>query len=316
VILVDLVSGFLGAGKTTWLERLAQRDPGRYDCVIVNEAATTGIDDSTLERVFPGRVLLLSGACICCGGAEALRTTLREKVAAHHRRSADGDGYVAIETSGITDPEAVLSLITSDPVLSANIRIRDVMVLVSAVGAHHDLRHRAVAQRQVAVADVVYVSRSDLVDVAACESVVAAVRALNDDVVVRDARTDQLLTTTAQVTIPRLARTQDSSLRTWSTPVGPGTSWAEYAVWLHLMTQSHPDGLLRTKAVLPAASGAMLVQSVGGSVLPVVAAQPTAHYRAAGVLVDLDVSRVERSFSAFVPSAQVDPRRSLFAPGC
>lgn len=310
MILLDLVSGFLGAGKTTWLERIALRDPGRYDCVIVNEAASAGIDDSTLERAFPGRVVLLSGACICCEGSDALLTTLRDLVTVRHRRLAGGNGDVVIETSGISDPQAVLRLIDSDPVLSANIRVRHVMVLVSAVGAHHELRHRQVAQRQVALADTVYVSRSDLVEASACESVVAAVRALNGDVVVRDARTEELMTTTAQATISMLPHAQDLGLRTWSTPLGPRTSWAEYAVWLHLMTQSHPQKLLRTKAVLPSSYGAMLVQSVGGAVLPVVAAPPTANYRAAGVLVDLETFRVERSFSAFVPSAQVDLRRS------
>lgn len=306
MIFLDLVSGFLGAGKTTWLERLAFRDPDRYECVIVNEAASAGIDDSALERAFPGRVLLLSGACICCEGVEALRSSLLDLVAVRHRRLVGGGGDIVIETSGISDPQSILRMIDSDPVLQANIRVRQVVVLVSAVGALHDLRHLEVAQRQVAVADVVYISRSDLVDAAVCESVVAAVRALNCEAMVRDARTGELMTTTVKAMISMLPHVEDLGLRSWSTPVGPRTSWAEYAVWLHLITQSYSAKLLRTKAILPWEHGAMLVQSVGGEVLPVVVSQPTTDYRTTGVFVDLEISRVERSFFAFVPSARVD----------
>ncbi len=309
MIVVDLVGGFLGAGKTTWLERVAQREPDRYDGVIVNEVAATGIDDSTLERAFPGRVVLLSGACICCDAAEQLRGVLHDLVVTRHQRTTSSeDDHVVIETSGVSDPHALVSLIEDDPVLSANIRIRQVIVLVSAVAARRQLRHRPLAQRQVALADVVYVSCSDLVEEDVRQDAVAAVRALNAEAAVRDARTEELLPAPAQAPMQLASPDQGAGVRTWSTALGPHTAWAEYAVWLHLMTQSHPESLLRSKAVLPSADGPMLVQSVGGTVLPVTAAPPDADYRAACVVVDVQVSRVERSFSAFVPSAGEGPR--------
>lgn len=307
MIVLDVVGGFLGAGKTTWLRRLLAREPDRYGAVIVNEAAQAGVDHRSVGGLDPQAVHLVAGGCVCCDGRAELRDVLHDLVADRHRGRHLTDLAVVLETSGVTDPWAVAGMIGEDPVLAENVRVGQVIALVDGVDGTAQLRHRRLAQRQVLLATTVLVSRSDLVGPEVLAGVVSHVRSLNPHATVCDARTAHPLEPGAPVEVPELGPSGDATdgepLLGWSTPVSAGTSWPEYAVWLELMTRRHPTALLRTKAVLPGPDGVMLVQSVGRMVLPVERAWPGHDLSVASVSQGIRPECIEKSLRAFVPSA-------------
>ena len=99
---VTLLTGFLGAGKSTFLNKvLAHPDTGHI-AVIVNEFGEVGLDNDLIESA-EDEVILLSSGCICC----SMRGDLAETIADLLKRRDAGEitfERVVIETTGLADP--------------------------------------------------------------------------------------------------------------------------------------------------------------------------------------------------------------------
>lgn len=161
---VVLLTGFLGSGKTTLLNRfLALRQerarwvdgPQPKLAILVNELGSVGIDAALLP---PGaaRQVELPGGCICCTLDENLETSLGELLDAE-----PGLEMVVIETTGIAEPLPILWTLGREP-LSDRVRVAAVVTVVD--GLEHE-RNRPLApavDAQVEQADVIAVSKLDL----------------------------------------------------------------------------------------------------------------------------------------------------------
>ncbi|TNE63169.1 CobW family GTP-binding protein [Celeribacter ethanolicus] len=159
---VTLLTGFLGAGKTTLLTHLI-RDPqaGRV-AVIMNEFGDVALDHDLIEEATEETVLLPSG-CLCCAILGDLATTLGTLGA---KRSA-GDLHfdrVVIETSGIADPGPIIHTLAADRQIAQTFRLDGVVTLADAATGMKTLDQQAEAVQQVAMADVLILSKTDLVD--------------------------------------------------------------------------------------------------------------------------------------------------------
>jgi G3E family GTPase len=155
-----VLTGFLGAGKTTLLNRLL-KDPALADtAVIINEFGDIGLDHLLVERVDDGVVMLASG-CLCC-------TMRGDLVDALERLTRDLDNgrarfsRVVIETTGLADPAPVLHTVMVHPYLVLRYRLDGVITLVDAVNGVATLDAHPEAVKQVAVADRIVLSKSDL----------------------------------------------------------------------------------------------------------------------------------------------------------
>ena len=93
---VILLTGFLGSGKTTFLNRLLAKAPFRNSLVIVNEFGAVGIDHHLVENTAE-TLLELSNGCACC----SVRGELVETLASQQLERFD---RIIIETTGIADP--------------------------------------------------------------------------------------------------------------------------------------------------------------------------------------------------------------------
>jgi len=175
---VSVVTGFLGSGKTTLLNRLLREPEMRGAAVIVNEFGEIGIDHLLVEAAIEDAVLLRSG-CICC----TVRGDLVDTLGSLEERRAGGalPGFdrVLVETTGLADPAPILQTLMSDPTLVPRYRLGAVIATVDAVNAAGQLAAFGEAAKQVAVADRLALTKTDLVDAAAVEAVVARLRALN-----------------------------------------------------------------------------------------------------------------------------------------
>jgi G3E family GTPase len=170
-----IVSGFLGSGKTTLINRLLQHPAAGDTAVIVNEFGEIGIDNDLIEQV-DGTTLLLDSGCICCTLRDDLATTMLDL----HERRTRGDlppfSRLVIETSGLADPTPVVRTLVGEPIVASFYGLGSVVATVDALNGASSLAGHVEAAQQVAVADRVVLTKTDI---APAEAATNAVRALN-----------------------------------------------------------------------------------------------------------------------------------------
>lgn len=158
---LTLVTGYLGAGKTTLVNALL-RDPsaGRI-AVIVNEFGDIGLDHDLIVEATEETVLLASG-CLCCTVRGDLVRALEDLLA---RRASGGLAFerIVIETTGLADPVPILHTLIAAPGLASGIRMDGVVAVCDAVNGAATLDQGFESVSQVAMADVIVVSKADLV---------------------------------------------------------------------------------------------------------------------------------------------------------
>ncbi|WP_119387952.1 CobW family GTP-binding protein [Taklimakanibacter lacteus] len=168
---VTLLTGFLGAGKTTLVNRMLREAGGLRLAVLVNDFGAVNIDTELIEGT-ADEVIALSNGCICC----SLTGGLLAAVSGVLRRPEPPDAIV-IEGSGVSEPLEVVRAL-SDPELQRYAPLDAVVTIVDAGGiAHLDGDALGLALRQISAADLVLMNKVDLADEAAiriAESRVAA----------------------------------------------------------------------------------------------------------------------------------------------
>ncbi|WP_226552848.1 CobW family GTP-binding protein [Celeribacter naphthalenivorans] len=159
---VVLLTGFLGSGKTTLLQRLLQDPSMAGAAVLINEFGEVGLDHHLLDRIDDNVVLLKSG-CICCTVRGEVADALSNLDSLRARGEIAFD-RVVIETTGLADPYPVLQTLTAHPVLRSHFTNGGVLTTVDAVNARLQVEHRAEAVRQIAAADRIVLTKTDLAE--------------------------------------------------------------------------------------------------------------------------------------------------------
>ena len=178
LIPVTVLTGFLGSGKTTVLNRLLQRIELAATAVIINEFGEVGLDHLLVERASEDFVVLNSG-CLCCTVRGDLITTLRDLFLRRVRGEIPEFQRVVIETTGLADPAPVLHTLMTDPLIAARYRLDGVVATVDAVNGMSTLDSHAEAVKQAAVADRILLTKQDLASSDQVAAVTARLRALN-----------------------------------------------------------------------------------------------------------------------------------------
>jgi len=188
---VTLVTGFLGSGKTTLIGRLLRHPSMRRVAVIINEAGEIGIDHD-IVAMSSEQVSLLANGCLCCTVRTDLQETLRALFGERRAGVIPDFDRVVIETSGLADPAPALQTLVTDSMLAAQYRPDGVVTLVDAVHGARQLVEQEEARKQVALADLLLVTKDDL---AAPGQVVALredLRELNAQAEVRQVRLGEI----------------------------------------------------------------------------------------------------------------------------
>jgi G3E family GTPase len=159
---VTLLTGFLGAGKTTLLNRLLHDPTAGRVAVVVNEFGEAGLDHDLIEAAAEDVVLMPAG-CICCSIRGDLSRTLTSLLARRVRGELSFD-RVVIETTGLADPGPIHHTLLIDPVLAPNYALDGVVTAVDAVLGAATLDRHVEAQSQVAMADRIVLTKTDLAD--------------------------------------------------------------------------------------------------------------------------------------------------------
>jgi G3E family GTPase len=184
---VTVVTGFLGAGKTTLIRRFLASSEGAGTAVIVNEFGAVGIDDALLRDSAEETVLLGNG-CVCCITRTDLQVALRRLIFDRERGTVPRFGRVVIETSGLADPAPILQTFSTDRALGGEFHIDVVLAVVDAVNGEVALNDAPESRKQVILADRLVISKSDLAAPAAVERLTARLQKLNPHAAIDIAR--------------------------------------------------------------------------------------------------------------------------------
>ncbi|QXX75508.1 GTP-binding protein [Methylovirgula sp. HY1] len=160
---LTVLTGFLGAGKTTLLNRLL-REPALADTlVLINEFGEIGLDHLLVEKIDGDMVVMTSG-CLCCTIRGDLTATLEDLLRRRDNGRIAPFTRVVIETTGLADPAPVLHTLMYHPYLTLRFRLDGVVTLVDALNGDAILDRHAEAIKQVAVADRLVITKTDLLD--------------------------------------------------------------------------------------------------------------------------------------------------------
>ncbi|MEE2950387.1 MAG: GTP-binding protein [Pseudomonadota bacterium] len=186
-IRLTLLTGFLGAGKTTILNRLLA-EPGLTDtAVVVNEFGEIGIDQMLVEAETSDGLIELSDGCLCCSvRGELVETLIRLGERGTLAR-------VVVETTGLADPSPILAALMADPDLQRHYVLDGVVCVVDALAGPDNLMSRAEARRQLAVADRIVLTKRDLAEPEALSRLDALIARINASAVRLSSETSEML---------------------------------------------------------------------------------------------------------------------------
>ena len=319
---VNLLTGFLGSGKTTLLQKLLA-DPALSDCaVLINEFGEVGLDHHLLERIDETMVLLQSG-CLCC----TIRGELSDAIKDLHGRRARGEipafQRLVIESTGLADPFPILSTLHSDPVLKHHFRPGNVIATVDAVNAMGQLDRQQECLKQIAVADRLILTKTDIAGPADVEQLLARLRKINPAAP---------LWRGAEETVPVAAlldqddvgqgrswehqpndshahshdrNRHDGGIHAFALLFDRPLDWTMFGIWLTMLLNRWGTQVLRVKGILNVAGNdaPVAVHGVQHLVHPPthMKAWPDADRRSRIVFIvkDLDRAMIERSLLAF-----------------
>ena len=264
---VTVLTGFLGSGKTTLLNAWL-RSPDLSDAaVIVNEFGEIGIDHSLIASSNDNTIELSTG-CLCCTVRGDLVETLRELTEKRARGEVRPFSRVLIETTGLADPVPVLQALITFPVARVY-RLSRVVTVVDAVQGLATIERHPEALKQVAVADELVLSKTDL-DTPQLAELQARLRRLNPgatqeistraklhdgfDVYHPAAKPEQVnewLRAEAvehhhHHDVNRHSKEIGSFALSYDQPL----HWEHVAAWLDSLVLAHADDLLRVKGIL------------------------------------------------------------------
>ena len=175
---VSIITGFLGSGKSTLINKLLKRPDMNRVAVIVNEFGEQSIDHDLIQ-VSQEQMMLLNNGCLCCVLRGDLQETLRDMFVKRRNGEIIDFDRVVVETTGLADPAPVMQTLMSDTMLQGQYRLDCVVTLIDAVNGPGQLDTMQEPLKQIALADRIVVTKSDLSDEGEVASLERRVRELN-----------------------------------------------------------------------------------------------------------------------------------------
>jgi G3E family GTPase len=259
---VTIVTGYLGSGKTTLIAELLRAPDMSGTAVIVNELAEIGIDQSIIAEAGAGEVVLLSNGCLCCARGTDLANTVG-RLAEAARTGSRSIERLLIETSGAADPASIIRQINFNPQLRSAVRYGGVLCLFDAAFGRDHMERDPVGYRQIALADMILVTKTDLVEPATTAELLSWLAGLN--------RVPQVTTSVADAADFLTGRSRNAGragsiawlgvaeeagaphaadIGSWSIEVDEAIDWNLAEQTLRVIYDRLGDDILRTKGII------------------------------------------------------------------
>ena len=173
-----IVTGALGAGKSTFIKNFVESFADGRTAILVNEFAQTGIDQGIFD-LYGLPAIALTDGCICCATRGDVRRALQTLLFARARPSRAPIERIVLETSGLADPVALAEEFSVDLVLARRFRLAGILAVVDTTLPAEAISADRTITNQIAVADRVVLSKEDLEN-SNVGPVIAAVRSINE----------------------------------------------------------------------------------------------------------------------------------------
>jgi G3E family GTPase len=281
VIPVNLITGFLGSGKTTLLQRLLASPDLGNSAILVNEFGEVGLDHHLLQRVDEAMVLLKSG-CLCCTIRGDLRDSIRDLYDRRERGTVPAFDRLIIETTGLADPAPIVATLMADPVIRHHFRLGNIVTVVDARNGRSNLATYEESYKQVAVADRIVISKTDItkadevdrlrielrtlnrtaVQLDAQRNVLSAAALISSDLYDPDTKSDEVrrwLAEEQQVPDenhgdagrhPHDVNRHGEDIAAFSVSLDSPLDWSAFALWLTMLLNRYGQDILRLKGLL------------------------------------------------------------------
>ncbi len=268
---LNVVTGFLGSGKTTLLQRLLKSPLLGDTAVLVNEFGEIGLDHHLLRSVTESTMLMDNG-CLCC----AIRGDLREALRLLYSQREGGEipafKRVVIETSGLADPVPIAYTVLVDPVLQHHFRLGNVITAVDAVNGLRQLGEFEESVKQVAVADRLVLTKTDIAEGDEVAKLRASLQSINLSAPILDAAVDELSPrrliiedihdpggkareagrwrTAADLSGSTLQHDHTDGVTSFALIFDQALDWTAFGIWMTMLLNRHGDRVLRIKGML------------------------------------------------------------------
>ena len=258
---VTIVTGFLGSGKTTLLGKVLLEPSMANTAVLVNEFGEVGLDHHLLRRV-DERTVLLGNGCVCCTTREDLVGALLELLDKDQSGEIPRLERVVIETTGLADPAPILYTIFTDPVLQHHFSVDLVLTTVDAVNGNLHLDRNPESLKQVAAADKIVVTKTDIAEPDSVPNLLSRLTTMNPSASVLTATFGEIdvgdlfrpggMGTRVAGAIPEKPIEPHDVGDTHSVSVtfdGP-IDWTAFGIWFSMLLHSRGESVLRVKGFL------------------------------------------------------------------
>ncbi|MFW6342717.1 MAG: CobW family GTP-binding protein [Halothiobacillaceae bacterium] len=252
---VTLVTGALGSGKTSLLNKLLAGPMPEGTAVIVNEFGTVAVDNRLVIGI-DGPLVVLSGGCLCCAVRGALIETLRDLFLKALRREIPPIRHLLIETTGLARVAPLRHSLTADFFVAARYRLQSVLTVIDACHLPAQCARLPEVQDQVIQADALVLGKTDLADPARQAEARAAARALNPIAPIHEADSlppPELLLQSperAGMRIFPVPRAHDPAVRSMSLFATDPIPWGRFARALDALLDAEGGRILRIKGWL------------------------------------------------------------------
>lgn len=256
-ISVYILSGFLGTGKTTILERLLRAPEFLKTAAIINEFGEVGLDHSLVSHTGAATSVIEAG-CACCQALPALEKRLLDTLTEVSAGRAEIETII-IETSGVSDPLPILNTIRSNFILNRFLSVKSVMTVVDCTRGRALGENYSEAARQIAVADLAILSKLDISSEDQANDARAYIKQVNPDArVIRNDAPD--LSSQILHHVELMPRERDTiawsgvkhieKLTTFSLRYDSKVDWSRFVIWLTMILDQYGAQILRFKGLL------------------------------------------------------------------
>src|SRR3984957_19087333 len=265
---VSIVTGFLGARKTTLIRALLDSPEGANTAIVVNEFGEVGIDNALLRASSDATVLLGNG-CLCCTVRSDLQESLRTLFADRARGAVPSFQRVVIETSGLADPSPLLQTFASDRALGQEFHLQALVAVIDAPNGARNLASAPEAREQVALADRIVLTKTDLADPADLLQEIAALTAATVERAVNGAidpayLLDERLDLPARIPQHDHAHAHSHGIDSFAVIFDKPIAWPAFEQAMAVLTALRGSDLLRAKGIVAVegAKGPVVVHAV------------------------------------------------------